>query len=340
MYMNKHIIRIFIISIITVAIGSCATEHLNTSGLPNFMDFHGVEATYGYDKFNLRSISDINRDAKQSVNNNQGSSEFIGSGGIKDWQWDIYSEPSVANLVRSFNSQRDMVVDKNTSPHKLDIPSLNASMKEFYRFYSAIIGTELLPLHLQLVIYPENIHVRIEKTLHSNTAVPMYFAFSIPEKVGTEGGAAYSWLVDTLGLIGHEYWHAYNRENKNARFINKMTEGVTAYTLERCLRTALANGQGTFHLVDIGGSPINVKTLEQKREELSGSPGTVGLSLEAKTLSLYNMAWVLNTNVIEKHDVALKEKLYGLCYAMIHNPVDMTQGFYPADKVKSLAFDD
>lgn len=338
---TKQTMLSLIIGMMTILVCACAIENpLEKTSAPASMQLHGVEPAIGMGKFNLTSASNINRNAKQTWNSHQ-PLESVESGSFKTWQWTIYAVPSVTHLVQVFGNKRVAIIGSGVSAHTVDIPSLNSAMRELYQFYHTIIGTDMLPLNLQLALYPEDVHVSLEKTLHSNAAIPMYFAFSIPEKVGTDGGAAYSWLIDTLGLVGHEYWHAYNRENKNARFINKMTEEITAYTLERCLRTALSNGQGTFHLVDIGGSPIDIKnlvSLDKERQKLVASPGAVELSFKAKTLSLYNMAWVLKTNIIKKHDLAVQEKLYGLCYAMVHDPVDMTKGFYPADKVSPLPF--
>lgn len=338
---KKYILYALVLGMMGILSYACAgAGGLNPGRLQVYMDLHGVESSLGWARYNLRSESDIDRAAKRTW---QGmpSLEKIESGSIGTWQWTIYALPSIAPLVRTLSKERTVVIGSGAAAHQLRVPSLSEAMKEFHRFYHALLGKDLYPLHVALALYPEGVHVRIEKNLHSNAAIPLYFAFNIPDKVATDGGAAYSWLVDTLGLVGHEYWHAYNRESGKPRFINMATEEVTAYTLERCLETALANGQGTFHLIDQGGAPINIKTLPQKRSKsLASSESSLAseLSNEARILSLYNMAWVLQTNVIKKQDTGLQEKLYGLCYAMVHEPVDMTKGFYPRDKVKPLPF--
>lgn len=333
-----HLLRCLIIGLSTLCVGSCATGMASLlSTTPTEFDVHGVEAIFGTSKFNLASASNINRNSKQIVTTTQ-NLKMVNSGHAGDWQWRIYATPETSQLIKSFGSERTMTVSKGATSHKLNVPSLNEAMQEFYEFYRMILGTKLLPLNLQLAIYPQNVQVKIEKRLHNDSGIPMYFALSIPEKVQTDGGTAYDWIADTIGLVGHEYWHAYNRESKGAPFINMMTEEVTAYTLERCIRTALYNHQGTAHLIGIGGQPLDINNLETERKKIPISPVTVEPSLGAKTLSLYNMAWVLRTNVIGKNDVQLQNQLYGLCYAMVNDPVDMTKGFYPRDKVVPMPF--
>lgn len=331
-------VRGLIVCALVLWIGACVSETSQVvSRTPTTFDVHGVESIFGTAKFNLLSASLINRSSKQIIKSTQ-KLKLIESGHAGDWQWHIYTVPQVASVVKSYAKPRMMTVGTGVASHKLNVPSLNEAMREFYEFYRMMLGAKLLPLDLQLAIYPESVQVKIEKRLHSNSGIPMYFAFSIPEKVTTDGGGAYSWIVDTLSVVGHEYWHAYNRESSDAPFINMMTEEVTAYTLERCIRTALSNHQGTFHLIGINGDPINLNDLEAERKTIPVSPVMVEPSLGAKTLSLYNMAWVLRTNVIGKKDIQLQNQLYGLCYAMINDPVDMAKGFYPRDKVIPMPF--
>jgi hypothetical protein len=317
--------------------GCSSVDHLQADGVPANMDLHGVEPAAGRDKYDITSVSDINRGI-QTAHDETLLPDALVQGQTGDWTWALYGTDEARVGVLSFVTPRTATIGGEGATRTLAIPSWDSAMTRFREITRAVIGDDAPPLRLQLDFYGEDTPVRISKTLQSDSGIPLYFAFSVPEDINQDETDAYRWLVDTLELVGHEYWHAYNMHHDPEHYVNQMTEEITAYTLQNCIKFALLNGQGGLELHDLGGELVDMSKLDELRQKQLATGGPAELSNKARLVAIYNIANLMKGNVIKKGDVEAAQKLYGLCFAMAHHPVDLTRDFYPADSVKPLNF--
>jgi hypothetical protein len=330
-----YIVFAYLFSFATLC--SCGTiPNLNVESIPDTMDFHSVGPAFGFSRFNLTSINEINRSVVGSYYSDI-SLQNIQSDSIGNWTWVVYSTSSLMSIARVLETDRTVMVNKGASAYSIEIPSINTAMMKVHELLSVIIGkNKLLPLNLDIALYPTSVHVSTKETLHSNSAIPMHLAMGASEKIVTDGDEAFQWILGTADLVSHEYWHAYNRESKNAHFINMLTEEVTAYTIGTCAELVSSNRKVTFYLIDKGGVAIDVDKLEQSRIKLlSGAKSKMAadLSYEGRLYAIYNIAYILQTNILRKQDIDLQNRLLKLCSAMVSHPVDMTAGFYPRNLI-------
>lgn len=318
-------------------LGCSSVDHLKADGVPTIMDLHGVEPAAGSGKYDITSISDINRNT-QAITGDDLLATPVVQGGGDGWTWVLYGTEKSQPDVLSFAAQRTTTVGSGAAAHALTIPSWDSAMSRLRDVTQALISKDAPPLQLQLALYGENTPIRMAKTLQSDAGIPLYFAFSIPKSVKEDGAGAYSWLVDTLELVEHEYWHAYNMHHEPAHYVNEMTEEITAYTLQNCTKLALLNGQGGLELHDLGGGLVDIDRLEELRQKQLATGGPAELSNKARLVALYNIAHLISGNTVKKGDTETAQKIYGLCFAMTHHPVDLTRDFYPIDAVKPLNF--
>lgn len=321
-----------------LAISGCSSvDHLQADGVPTILDLHGVEQAFGLAKYNVTSISDINRDV-QGITNEKLLPTPLVTGHADDWRWTFYGTDNSRASVLSFEQPRTVTADSSGVRHVIAIPTWDAAMSRFKAVIRAIIGDSAPLLQLQLAFYGENTPVRTSTTLHSDDGIPLYFAFSTPQYLSQGGTASYVWLTSTLELISHEYWHAYNMHHDSSHYVNEMTEEITAYTIQNCTTLALLNGQGGLELHDLGGGLVDLSRLEELRRKQIATGGPAELSNKARLVAIYNIAHLINANTVKRGDIQTDEKIYGLCFAMVHHPVDLTNDFYPSDDVKHLNF--
>lgn len=327
-----------LIGLTALAIYGCSSvNHLKAVGVPTILDLHGVEPADGSDRYDVTSISDINRDVRIAADEPL-LPTALAQGDTGEWSWTLYGTKKSRARILSFDAPRTATVDTDGVAHTVTIPSWVMAMSRLRDIITAVIGEDAPALQLQLAFYDENTPVRLTKTMGSNSAIPLYFAFSVPDDVIQGGPDAYRWLVDTLELVGHEYWHVYDMRHEPAHYVNEMTEEITAYTLQNCTKLALLDGQGGLELHDLGGPLVDVGRLEEQRRKQLATGGPAELSNKARLVAIYNIAHLINGNIVKQGDIATAQKIYGLCYAMVHHPVDLTNEFYPTDAVKPLNF--
>ncbi|MGH7240098.1 MAG: hypothetical protein ACREHG_08540, partial [Candidatus Saccharimonadales bacterium] len=234
-----------------------------------------------------------------------------------------YAFASHFRQPQSFNKE-----EKAGKSKKIVIPSWRQQFESLVDMIHQIIGDRAPPFNLRLNLIEDSIKNTFSETNHSNTLIPLEFSIPVSVKK-SDSEEGFSWQIDALTVPAHEYLHTYFFYAAKHPPLNSVSNEIVAYTFQRCVEIGLMHGEGGLEFDD-HGKPINVNRIPLPGIKLS-SDQVAPTSIDGGLYSIYNIVHFLGKDEIKSSDLAAKQRLFGLCSAMIHRPVDLSKEYYPTN---------
>ncbi|MBU6470522.1 MAG: hypothetical protein KGL00_06100 [Gammaproteobacteria bacterium] len=326
---------VVLLSTLVISCSAYQIAEFNDKTTSTAFDLHAISIVSGRDKYNVASYSHIGRRAKKYLEAADTKWVTIEQGEYKGWRWQFEAEPSVVSAVSPF-TQPMTLKQRLTDGNAVILPSLAQMMQRFRVVAGALIGTELPSLDYRVTFILPEVNAKRFVEHHSNISIVLDYYLPAPELRDKSPVDPTDWINSIVDLGAHEFLHAYVETSAEHHLPNGFTEEVTAYTFQHCVQLyVLGTGSGLRFLDASGHDMVPAGSLTGNLGE-AYLKSSATISLDARTFSLYNIVRILDKGTIYPTDTKAKQMLYGLCYAMIHHPVDLTKGYYPVNLVKPL----
>jgi hypothetical protein len=139
-----------------------------------------------------------------------------------------------------------------------------------------------------------------------------------------------------FGSLAHEYFHALIQAGNIPPMPNDVTEEATAYALSSCIYVVMGASVYSFDFFPPKGA--SVPSPHPNQAELRRYADSDLATAKGKMLNSLNVDAFLGKEKIGRHAYRDKNKLLGLCRAMIQHPHDLTESYYPAEQVKPISY--